>query len=1181
MAPKKAKVAALQAKLESSNQILQEKEAEVAKVKANVNKLRQESDLMLQKKNDTEHLIKQTMIRLENAALLTSLLKEEGERWQESIKSYEEETITVVGDMFLATGILNYCSAFTGLYRQELLGKWVIGLYSKNVPLSSENPSIVKILGNPIIIREWTINGLPSDVVSLENAVFANKASKYPLFIDPQLQAKKWLKKSEESNGLKLMKFSDNQFQTNLKAALTLGYPVLIQDTEDILDPVLDTVLGKTIYKSNDGRVSIRFADQDVEFNDGFRLYLTTKMPNPDYLPDIFIKTNVINFTVTFDGLEEQLLADVVKHERPSIEHERDENIVNLSGFRKKIIDSENLILKLLSDAKSETLLDDVDLIKTLQSSKTAAIEVDKQIKASVELEQNIEKARNLYKEVSIRGSVLYFVIKDLSLIDPMYQYSLQYITKLFNMAIHATKDSEDLIERIKGLIDNITRHIFTNVCRGLFEEHKLIFSFIISVNIKKQAKFLDEALWNIFLRGLPQISTDKKQASNNKPPDPHINAKFWEISLFLQANNPKFNNFCHDLPSQLPKIQNYINSLESNETLKFPEPWDIQFDEFEQLLIVFLYHPEKLMFAISNYIKQTLGSFYLESPEVGMTKLFNDSDCKTPIIFVLSQGADPTDSIIAFAKEKDFEEQLHIISLGQGQGPFAEKMIEEGRKSGHWVFLQNCHLARTWMPKLELILEDLNSSSAEDTNLGFRLYLTSMPTTYFPISVLQNGIKLTTEPPRGIKANLRRAFADINEEFLGSCNKGAKVFHKMIWGLAYFHAIVLERRKFGPLGWNIRYEFNDSDLMTSKTVMLMLLNEQEQIPWEALVFVTGHINYGGRVTDDWDRRCLLSILKKFYINEALEDSYRFCDSEFFMPTVGDLPYYKNFIEALPNNDDPEIFGLHANANINYQSQESQRIIASLLMIEPRVSSGGGSSGSKSDEIVLQLLDSVSKELSDNLMKENGNKDLFQENELGLLPSLSTVLVQEIERFNKLLSRMRSTMQGLTYAIQGLGLMSQDLDEMYYSLLLNQVPRVWEEVAYPSLKPLASWIADLKERLNFMSDWLLNGNPNCFWLSGFYFPQGFLTGVLQTHARKYKIPIDQLQFSFRIMEEKENIFGKPMDGVYVSGLFLVGASWDKKKKTLMNQMPGEMKFKMPVIHFSPIENYEQKNTDYM
>lgn len=257
------------------------------------------------------------------------------------------------------------------------------------------------------------------------------------------------------------------------------------------------------------------------------------------------------------------------------------------------------------------------------------------------------------------------------------------------------------------------------------------------------------------------------------------------------------------------------------------------------------------------------------------MSSIHADSDNKTPIIFVLSQGADPTESILNFAKDRQFEDNLKPISLGQGTEETATAMLEDGKRFGHWVFLQNCHLARTFMPKLEHLIDEINAMNSNDIHAEFRIFLTSMPADYFPVSVLQNGIKLTTEPPRGIKANMKRSFNGMTQEFMDSCNKGP-VFHKLLWGLSYFHSLVLERRKFGPLGWNIKYEFNDSDLTTSKTVLLMLLNEQDKTPWDALLFVTGEINYGGRVTDEWDRKCLNSILKKFYMEEILEEKYQY-----------------------------------------------------------------------------------------------------------------------------------------------------------------------------------------------------------------------------------------------------------------------------------------------------------------
>lgn len=154
-----------------------------------------------------------------------------------------------------------------------------------------------------------------------------------------------------------------------------------------------------------------------------------------------------------------------------------------------------------------------------------------------------------------------------------------------------------------------------------------------------------------------------------------------------------------------------------------------------------------------------------------------------------------------------------------------------------------------------------------------FRLYLTSFPTEYFPIAVLQNGVKMTNEPPKGFKANIVGSFNNLvkPEDFEESCSAKSDQWKKLICGLTFFHANIQERRKFGPLGWNIRYAFDESDLETSIAVLKRFLTEQEVIPWDALNYVTGQINYGGRVTDDWDRRCLMSVLSIYMTPEILK----------------------------------------------------------------------------------------------------------------------------------------------------------------------------------------------------------------------------------------------------------------------------------------------------------------------
>jgi dynein heavy chain, axonemal len=269
-------------------------------------------------------------------------------------------------------------------------------------------------------------------------------------------------------------------------------------------------------------------------------------------------------------------------------------------------------------------------------------------------------------------------------------------------------------------------------------------------------------------------------------------------------------------------------------------------------LIILKVWRYEKLLFAITDYVKDELGEFFIKAPPSSMEDVFPDTDVTTPFIYILDQGADPTSLLHKFAVKKNYMDKLNIISLGQGQGPKAEALVERAKKNGEWVMLQNCHLARSWISTaLEKIVADF-AVEEEFIEPNFRLYLTSMPADYFPVSVLQNGVKLTTEPPRGLKANMFRSYDGITDKQLEESKSHVK---KMIFGLCFFHAQIQERRKFGPLGWNIRYEFNDSDLDTSLTILPLLLEDQEEIPWEALTFVIGHITYGGRVTDDWDRR--------------------------------------------------------------------------------------------------------------------------------------------------------------------------------------------------------------------------------------------------------------------------------------------------------------------------------------
>jgi dynein heavy chain, axonemal len=313
---------------------------------------------------------------------------------------------------------------------------------------------------------------------------------------------------------------------------------------------------------------------------------------------------------------------------------------------------------------------------------------------------------------------------------------------------------------------------------------------------------------------------------------------------------------------------------------------------------------------------------------------------------------------------------------------------------------------------------------------------------------------------------------------------------------------------------------------------------------------------------------------------KILEEDYKFSSSGiYYAPEEGNLKTYLDYINLLPLKDEPEVFGMHQNTNINFQLQESDRIVTTILNIQPRVSTAAG--GKSPDELIIEKCEEIEEKLPVFLDRHEGKKELFKTDNKGLLPSLSTVLTQEIARFNKLLKVMGTTLVDLKKAIKGFIVMSEELDTMYNALTNGIVPPNWEKVAYPSLKPFATWFIDLIERVEFMRNWLTHGEPTCFWMSGFFFPQGFLTGCLQTHARREQIAIDKLNFAFKVLEEDYNQIEEPPEsGVYIYGLYFDGARWDDEAGIITEQRSGVLYEKVPVIWFEPVENYVPDPEEY-
>jgi dynein heavy chain len=345
-----------------------------------------------------------------------------------------------------------YISPFTSEYRKELLNKWAARIKQLKIPIG-DNTSIEKLLGDPIQIREWQNFGLPADELSIENAIIMTNCRRWPLLIDPQSQANKWIKNMKADQNLVKIKLTQQNFARYLENAIRFGNPVLLENVEETLDPVLEPVLAKQITKKG-AQYLIKLGDQDIPYNQEFRFYMTTKMPNPHYVPEITIKVTLINFNVTPTGLDEQLLIEVFKNEKPELEELRDTLIVQISDDNKQLVDLQDKILRQIAEVQGN-ILDDEEIIITLGASKITSETINKRMVDAKATNESITKARNQYKAVSARGTILYFAIVDLSLIDPMYQWSLEFFITVFKRRLDQSEKSEDISQRKQILVDD------------------------------------------------------------------------------------------------------------------------------------------------------------------------------------------------------------------------------------------------------------------------------------------------------------------------------------------------------------------------------------------------------------------------------------------------------------------------------------------------------------------------------------------------------------------------------------------------------------------------------------------------------------------------------------------------------------------------------------------------------
>merc|ERR1719160_2082548 len=469
-------------------------DGELQKAQAVLDGLNAQFNEAMANKQALEDKANATKRKMDQANKLINGLAGEKIRWTDDSKNFSIRRKKLVGDVALACGFVTYSGPFNSEFRDKLnYDTFLKETHNRGVP-ASDRVDLVDFLVDQGTIGEWNLEGLPSDDLSVQNGIMVTRSSRFPLMVDPQGQANRWIKSREAE---RIEKSPRNTVTTlaakNLKDQLEFtmgeGLCLIIENVENEVDPLLDPVLEKAIIKKGKN-LYINVSEQNMDYSPKFALYMTSRLPNPHFSPELSAKCTVIDFTVTLKGLEQQLLGRVIGMEMRSLEETMAALLEEITNNVKTLQLLDKQLLDRLSNSTGN-LLDDVELIEVLANTK--ATEVSQKLADAAEKEIEINEKREQFRPVATRGSIMYFNMTDMTLVSNpitmqptgwMYNCSLIQFLEQFDVSVVRSEKCQPTSKRVDKIVDYLTYQVYRYMNRGLFERDKMMFKLMVTLKI-------------------------------------------------------------------------------------------------------------------------------------------------------------------------------------------------------------------------------------------------------------------------------------------------------------------------------------------------------------------------------------------------------------------------------------------------------------------------------------------------------------------------------------------------------------------------------------------------------------------------------------------------------------------------------------------------------------------------
>ena len=1067
-------------KQEISSQRVQECQAQLYELDKEVSVLKDDFSAKTSKAETLKLDVKKAEDTLSLAQNLLGKLGEERDRWQGQVAQIDAQIKSLPWDCLLASAFTTYLCDADEILRDSMMKEW-------RVLTKNDSFDFMKFLGTESQTLQWKSEGLPHDSLSLENTLMIFNSTRTPLLIDPNTKATEWLKQHfGNEKSVEIVSQNDPKFTTQFELAVRFGKTLIVLELDQV-DSFLFPVLRKEILVQGP-RSSVQIGEKTIDYNYAFKMYLCTRNPVLDIPPNASSLISVINYTVTRSGLEAQLLSIIINHEKPELEQKKTELLQKEENFKMQLNDLEKKLLEELASSTGN-ILENTTLIDSLNETKVSSMTIAQSLKESAELQSSLDQQREVYRLLAHKGSKLFLLINDLEKTNRMYRFSLSLFIKLFKKCLETQIPAKDINEKLEMNTNSLYRLIFQNIGCSLFKSDRLMYGLHLVHGMRSELFqpnewefFLGNAVGSMDVRAqLPRwCGEDRKEVFLSYA------SVFTKISGALQFD-------------QDSQWQPWFSNIECERNHL---PVMKKLSPFHKVVLVQVFRPDRLESALALFVCEALGVSTISTVSFSFKNLYREESAPdTPVLFLTSPGSDPSKELEEFAEAEVGRENFHELSMGGNQNEVAITLLRDAMEKGYWVCFKNLHLVVSWLTVLEKELK------LRTPHQKFRLWLTTEAHPKFPAILLETCYKVTYEAPPGIKKNLMRTYQSWHPSFI---EQGSVLRAQMLFVLAWFHAVIQERRTYIPQGWSKFYEFSYADLKAGGQVIETLIETNDSaVEWRTLYGLFENAIYGGRIDNEHDVRVLRAYLQSYFSQEVFNKTKKLAGL-LEVPQSKSIKDYLALINKLSESDNPAIFGLPINIDRSVQRFNTTLVIEAMkrLMV-------GSADDLRFDREkwstmlgpIIKLWKGLYSQVTDKGVPQIREKQLASDD-----PLESFVYAEAYNCYN-MLDKINKSIEGLSQVLFGSGILTSEVQTEAIELLKGQIPATWLKMWDGPNNP-NSWLKGFCKRAFSLKTWLemLKSDPLGFDLnlSELFHPEIFLNAFRQRTARKINYSIDSL-----------------------------------------------------------------------